>query len=138
MIVVERSVMAMSFGAAVRQRRMELGLTQEELGARIGYDSTRVSKVEVGHTYRRLPDADEFRKWTDALEIDPVILLRQMGYAGEDRPRSSQPIELVFAQLADEIRSAENMPAEVQDTMLDGLRMARRMYEVKTGGISKS
>jgi transcriptional regulator with XRE-family HTH domain len=135
---MERPTMAMTLGEAVKQRRLELRLTQRELAERLGLDPSHVTKVEIGHTYRRIPGPDEFLKWADALEMSPEVLLRQIGYLGEQQERNQQPVELVFAQLADEIRSAENMPAEVQDTMLDGLRMARRMYEVKTGGISKS
>jgi transcriptional regulator with XRE-family HTH domain len=130
-------LMGLSFGEVVRRRRVMLGLTQEELGARVGWDSTRVSKVELGQTYRRLPDAETFRKWAQALEVDPIILLRQLGYAGDQSEPTSMAAEMVFAQLADEIQAADNMPVEVQETMLDGLRMARRMYEVKTGRITK-
>lgn len=132
MLVLERT-MGLSFGEVVRRRRMELGLTQEELGARFGRDSTRVSKVESGHTFRRLPDVEEFLEWAEALELDPALILEQMGYIKENEGFESRPAELVFTSLADEVRYASNMPADVQEAMLDGIKHARRLWEAKRG-----
>ena len=52
----------------LRAWRAEAGLTQTELGARIGNTQTFVSKVERGE--RRL-DAVEFAEWCEALGISP-------------------------------------------------------------------
>jgi transcriptional regulator with XRE-family HTH domain len=122
--------MGMSFAEVVRHHRKRLGLTQEGLAEKMGREYHRVSKVEQGQTLRRLPPAEDFREWAEALETTPETMLAQMGYIeAEPRDRSKNP-ELVFTSLAEEITSAVNMPAEVQDTMLDGLRQARRMYDV--------
>jgi transcriptional regulator with XRE-family HTH domain len=128
MLTMERW-MAMSFAEVVKYHRNRLGLTQERLAEKMGREYHRVSKVEQGQTLRRLPPAEDFREWADALETTPETMLIQMGYLDEKRDRGRNP-ELVFTSLAEEIQSAENMPAEVQDTMLDGLRQARRMYDV--------
>ncbi|MEU8206584.1 helix-turn-helix transcriptional regulator [Streptosporangium sp. NPDC049046] len=37
-----------AFGAEVRRLRLEAGLTQEELGRRIGYSSSQIGSVEIG------------------------------------------------------------------------------------------
>jgi transcriptional regulator with XRE-family HTH domain len=121
--------MGMSFAEVVRYHRKRLGLTQEGLAEKMGREYHRVSKVEQGQTLRRLPPAEDFREWANALETTPETMLAQMGYIEETKDRAKSP-ELVFTSLAEEITSAENMPAEVQDTMLDGLRQARRMYDV--------
>jgi transcriptional regulator with XRE-family HTH domain len=128
MLTMERW-MGMSFAEVVRYHRNRLGLTQEQLADRMGRAFHRISKVEQGQTFRRLPPPDDFREWADALETTSETMLTQMGYIPEKTDRAKSP-ELVFTSLAEEIQSAENMPAEVQDTMLDGLRQARRMYDV--------
>jgi transcriptional regulator with XRE-family HTH domain len=122
--------MGMTFAEVVRFHRKRLGLTQEGLAEKMGRDYSRVSKVEQGHTFRRLPDADEFRAWAEGLEVSPAQMLKQMGYIDEEETtaKRKQP-ELVFTSLADEIANADHMPAEVQDTMLDGLKQARRLYD---------
>lgn len=40
---------AVSFGAAVRAKRVELGLSQAQLGAQVGLNQAQVSKVARGH-----------------------------------------------------------------------------------------
>jgi len=54
------------------QARQEAGLTQEDLAVRLGKPQSYVSKVERGE--RRL-DLAEMLDITDALEIDPCILI---------------------------------------------------------------
>jgi transcriptional regulator with XRE-family HTH domain len=121
--------MAMTFGKAVKYHREKLGITQAKLGERLGQDSFRVTKVETGHTFRRMPPAEEFRAWADALEVPPEVLLVQMGYLDDPKDKTQKP-ELVFTSLAEEIRSADNLPAEVRTTALEGIAQARRMLEV--------
>jgi transcriptional regulator with XRE-family HTH domain len=43
------------FGAELRRIRMEAGLSQEQLGQRIGYSGTLIGKVEIGE---RAPSED--------------------------------------------------------------------------------
>jgi transcriptional regulator with XRE-family HTH domain len=121
--------MAMTFGKAVKYHREKLGLTQEALGERLDQPSHRVTKVETGHTFRRMPSPEEFRAWADALEVPPEVMLVQMGYLDDPKDKAQKP-ELIFTSLAEEIRSADNMPAEVRTTALEGIAQARRMLEV--------
>jgi transcriptional regulator with XRE-family HTH domain len=129
MLVMENRWMGMSFAEVVRYHRKRLGLTQERLAEKMGREYHRVSKVEQGQTLRRLPPAEDFREWAEALETTPEQMLTQMGYIEPRQDRDKSP-ELIFTSLAEEIASAENMPAEVQQTMLAGLQQARRMYEL--------
>ena len=122
----------MSFAEVVRFHRLRLGLTQEELGGRLGRDATRISRVEQGHTYRRLPDAAEFLAWATALNTPPEVMLSQMGYMGEVAVSDAmRRPDLVFMSLAEEIRTSETMPSDVQSAALDGLRHAQRIWELQ-------
>lgn len=69
----------MTVGDRIRQRRMELGLTQAELGAKLGYNSrTAISNVEKG---KEDLTTTRVRKFADALGVTPAYL---MGW--EDEP----------------------------------------------------
>ncbi|WP_037916064.1 helix-turn-helix domain-containing protein [Actinacidiphila yeochonensis] len=60
-----------AFGARLRRIRCELGLTQDELGDRMGYSSTHLSSVETGRkmpTLRLSRRADEALGTADAFE----------------------------------------------------------------------
>lgn len=62
-----------AFGAAVRTRREELGLSQEALGYRAKVHRTYVSDVERG---ARNPTVRVVWKLADALDTDPSGLFR--------------------------------------------------------------
>jgi transcriptional regulator with XRE-family HTH domain len=61
----------------IRQRRTELGLSQAELGARIGVDKRQIRRYETGDTHPALPVAVELAK---ALEITLDQLAGQESY----------------------------------------------------------
>lgn len=128
MLTMERW-MTLSFAEVVKRRRKELGLTQERLAEKAGRDYSHVSRVEQGYTFRRLPDVEEFRHWAETLELPPEVILTQMGYIDEPDKEKGRKPEVIFTSLAEEIRSAEEMPADVRQTMLDGLGQARRLYD---------
>lgn len=62
-----------AFGNAVRERRHELGLSQEELGYRCGLDRTYVSGIERGV---RNPTLKVVWQLADGLEVEASALLR--------------------------------------------------------------
>lgn len=62
-----------AFLALLRSLRVEGGVTQTELGSRLGNTQTFVSKVERGE--RRL-DVVEFVEWCEALGVLPEATLR--------------------------------------------------------------
>ncbi|MCD1636271.1 helix-turn-helix transcriptional regulator [Martelella mediterranea] len=47
------------FGMAVKERRIALGISQEELAMRIGADQAYVSRVEAGQVNATLDTADQ-------------------------------------------------------------------------------
>lgn len=61
-----------SLGDLIRTRRLALGLSQEELGLRIGADQAYVSRIEGGRINLTLDTVDALAK---ALETDAASLL---------------------------------------------------------------
>ena len=67
---------------ALIEARQTRGLTQAQLGKKLGQDQTFVSKFERG--VRRL-DVIEFLDVTEALGVDPLDLLRKLKRKPRDR-----------------------------------------------------
>ena len=63
------------FGERVRERRLELGLSQEAAAVRCGIHWTQLGKVERGQRSLRL---ETIVKIADGLDIDPGYLVRQL------------------------------------------------------------
>ena len=61
-----------NFRSNLRRRRRELGLSQEELGAKLGVSGPYVSQVEAGKT---TPGLDVVERFAKALECPSVALL---------------------------------------------------------------
>jgi transcriptional regulator with XRE-family HTH domain len=61
-----------NFRSNVRKRRMELRLTQKELGDLLGVTSAYVSEVEAG---KRVPSLDTVERFAKALDCPPLNLL---------------------------------------------------------------
>lgn len=60
------------FGRRVRDRRMELGLSQEELAERAGLHRTYISSLEQG---RRNVAVHNVVRLAEALDLDPADLV---------------------------------------------------------------
>ena len=63
----------MTIGERIKQRRLELGLTQEELAKRIG-NKTRAAVCRVEKDKEDLT-SERIRKYADALECTPAFLV---------------------------------------------------------------
>lgn len=62
-------VMRKRFGAWLKTRREEVGITQRDIAAKCGYDYyTMVSQIERG--LARVP-AEDILTWADLLQVDP-------------------------------------------------------------------
>ena len=73
--------MKLRFGTAVKEKRSEMGISQEELANRAGLHRTYISDVERG---ARNPSLESITKLADALEISlPVLFERAGGGSGE-------------------------------------------------------
>ena len=71
-------------GTYVRERRMEMGLTQEQLAERIGETTTQaeVSRLERGHII--LPRRDRMEALAEALQVSLGSLLIHSGWLTAD------------------------------------------------------
>lgn len=64
------------FGLAVKERRVALGISQEELAMRIGADQAYVSRMEAGQMNVTLETAEQV---ATAVEADVAELLASVG-----------------------------------------------------------
>jgi transcriptional regulator with XRE-family HTH domain len=67
----------LALGRFIRERRQELGLTQTELGARIGYYQERISALERGGY--GIPSLHSMYELATALEVPVARLLAEAG-----------------------------------------------------------
>jgi len=70
---VEPEELTTKFAANVRKRRLDLGLTQEELAERLKKHKPYVSEIENG---KRTPWLPNLAIFADALETTPSALLK--------------------------------------------------------------
>lgn len=70
------------FGEFIYQKRKKIGLTQEELGRKLGVTNKAVSKWEVGET---LPDLTMLKPLADLLQVTVDELLSQKEVKVEER-----------------------------------------------------
>lgn len=82
-----------TIGDRIRKRREELGLSQDELGKRIGYKSrSSINKIELG--WRNLTQS-KIKAIADALETTPSYI---MGW-DESNPQLEALIEEILQKL---------------------------------------
>lgn len=75
-----------TFGHIIRQRRTELGLTQEELAERVG-ESVRQSDISrMERDYISLPRRERLEALANALDVTPGYLLMHSGWAANVEP----------------------------------------------------
>lgn len=92
----------MTIGDRIRQRRKELGLTQEELANKMGYSSrTAISNVEKGGEDLT---STRIEKYAKALDCEPAYL---MGWTGTPYQK-----QLNLYDLFDDEKEAENLRHE--------------------------
>jgi transcriptional regulator with XRE-family HTH domain len=75
---------SMTFGQVIRQRRMELGLTQEELAERVGENIRQSEISRLERDYIMLPRRSRLEAIARALEVSPIYLLMRSGWMEED------------------------------------------------------
>ena len=68
------------FGVQVRAKRLELGLTQQDVAAALGYTTSMISQIESGDV---LPNFDKALQLARYLQMDMAELLQLMGFRGE-------------------------------------------------------
>ena len=95
-------------GAALKRRRLDLGLSQEELANRAGLHRTYITDVERGS---RNPSLDTIQKLAGALQVALSELFLQIESAGGETV-PSKGVEAV------EILVVESSPADAETTLL--------------------
>lgn len=101
----------MTIGERIRNRRIELGMSQEDLAIRAGYKSkTSVNKIEL---MRDVP-LNRVRPIAEALECTPEYLLGWQQGEEEPSPRAKR-----YANMIMRLRPEQRMAVEaVIDAML--------------------
>lgn len=74
------------FGNAIRRRRAEVGISQEELAQRAGMTRTYVGEIETG---RRNPALLNIEKLARALGVSVAVLFSEYGADYQDSDASS-------------------------------------------------
>ena len=90
-----------ALGDAIRQRRRDLSLTQEDLEARSGLDQSYLSQLERGRIRR--PSRENLIVLADALEMDHVTLLQLADYAVGVVALSDADVERVAQAVVDRL-----------------------------------
>jgi transcriptional regulator with XRE-family HTH domain len=84
---------AKTFGQVIRERRIELGLTQEQLAERIGEHVRQSDISRMERDYIMLPRRDRLEALAEALEVTPGYLLMHSGWiTREERERLDAPL----------------------------------------------
>jgi transcriptional regulator with XRE-family HTH domain len=81
----EDSSLAKSFGQALRQLRLERGLSQEELGFESGYHRTYISLLERG---KKSPSLKTIFRLAKVLRVEPSEMVQRVQNGGT--PRSAR------------------------------------------------
>lgn len=81
-------------GENIRKKRIELGLTQEELAIRMGYTSkSTINKIEQG--INDIPQS-KITKFADALNTSPSVL---MGWVDDQTSKKNDVLANIVLQL---------------------------------------
>lgn len=103
----------MTVGERIRQRRLELGMTQDELAQKAGYKSrSSINKLELA---RVLPSR-KILKIAEALECDPGVL---MGWEKESEEEKALDISSDELRMILEFRDVSDEIKQMIQTILD-------------------
>ena len=110
----------MRIGEVIKIRRMELGLTLEEVGQRVGVGKSTVRKWETGmiENMRR----DKIAKLAEVLDLSPELLV-----GTEEKKKSRQVMIDEIKCLSDDQRAlisfAESVPEEKAGRLLQIMKL---------------
>jgi transcriptional regulator with XRE-family HTH domain len=102
--------------ATLARHRVRLGLSQAQLGARMGARNTTVCKLEMGHVTLSF---EMLQRWCKALGLRPRIIFELDAFTGDGGPaqRAPEPAALTNGQAypspsphGAESESSENEP----------------------------
>ncbi len=83
-----------SVGERIRKRRLDLGMSQEELATLVGYESkSTINKIESGVNTKRGLNQSKIKAFADALQTTPSYI---MGWEDdEETPKGLFPINIM-------------------------------------------
>lgn len=127
-------------GQRIRQKRLELGLTQEELGKKIGVKKSTISKIEKGEA--KTIDRDYLAKMIQLFHCDPSWLLDLNGVDSVELTYSAPGKETIKATVnleppiigpsslrAKLYQAATDVPPENLQTAIDVLKALAQKEE---------
>ena len=100
----------MTTGERIRARRLQLGMTQEELGEKVGVKKAAINKYETGLVVNLKRSI--IAKLAEALQLDPAAL---MGYDKAEEPFTRTHVsedELKFALFGDDAQEVTDAQFE--------------------------
>ncbi len=97
--------LAQVFGEMIRERRLKLGISQEELAHQCDVERSYVGRIERGKSQ---PGLHLIFKLTDALRMDAGRLVRQIRLAVQGLEHSARPVreKLVEPRTASRVKPA--------------------------------
>ena len=106
-------------GENIRKRRIELGLTQEELANRMGYTSkSTINKIEQG--VNDIPQS-KIEKFADCLDTSPSVL---MGWVDDKTNKKNDALASIVLQLRKDeqlllmVEKLSKLPPEKRQALL--------------------
>ncbi len=78
--MIPASLIARQIGAVLRDRRVELGMTQPELARRVGTHRPLVARFEKGI---HVPSLDTLFAYAEALDLEPEEVIRRARWRAE-------------------------------------------------------
>ncbi len=134
--------MDVNLGEFIRDRRVALSLTREELGVRSGVSGVHVARIERGE---RFPSARVLRRLAGPLGLSEDELFRLAGFLPRRTPEEADEIPDYRADRIDPVVAAmmAQEPVEVQRAaigILVTLKSIARLAEAaaETGGTPRS
>lgn len=116
----------MTIGKRVKQRRKELGMTQEELAKRVGFKSkTSINKIETGE---RDITQSKILAFSDALMVAPTYIL---GLEDEEERRVCEMDKCCKKHLMEKILLLDDVDRERLEERLDTMLEADKYVKKK-------
>lgn len=110
-------------GKAIKERRLTMGYTQQELGVKVGRTASQIGQIERGITK---PSIDVLTRIVDVLSLDANMMFYERGISDELRDsmillEQIEPERRKF--IIDIIRMAYKQSQEVKEEQIENSRM---------------
>ncbi len=127
----------MNLGEIIRQRRMELGITQDHVSSQAGISKPYLSNIETGRA-KNPPTDGILESLSEVLQFDPAELLR-LAHLARTPPDVRQEHEMLSAELAKlrgVVRSLiENQPDGISNENANGNENEIKRIDGKKSGL---